>query len=152
MPNDRRINDTMRRAAAMRRQPSDALSRQAVTDPTMELTTQELPNGVERIALAGRMDTAGAQAIDLRFTSLATTRPALIVVDLSQVSFLASMGIRTLLSAARALMRRGGRMVLASPQPLVGEVLKVAGIEALIPVYADVASACAGLTSATGST
>lgn len=118
----------------------------------MELTTEELPNGVEKIALAGRMDTVGAQAIDLRFTSLTATRPALIVVDLSQVSFLASMGIRTLLSAARGLMRRGGRMVLASPQPLVQEVLKVAGIDSLIPVYADVPSACQGLTSATGST
>ncbi len=119
---------------------------------SMELTTEQLPNGVERIALAGRMDTTGAQEIDLRFTSLTTTRPALIVVDLSQVSFLASMGIRTLLSAARALMRRGGRMVLASPQPLVQEVLKVADIDTLIPVYADVPSACDGLTSATGST
>jgi anti-sigma B factor antagonist len=118
----------------------------------MELTTEQLPNGVERIALAGRMDTTGAQEIDLRFTGLTTTRSALIVVDLSQVSFLASMGIRTLLSAARALMRRGGRMVLACPQPLVQEVLKVADIDTLIPVYADVPSACDGLTSATGST
>ena len=118
----------------------------------MELTSENLPNGVEKIALTGRMDTAGAQEIDLRFTSLTATRPALIVVDLSQVSFLASMGIRTLLSAARGLGRRGGRMVLASPQPLVQEVLKVAGIDSLIPVYADIPSACEGLTSATGST
>jgi anti-sigma B factor antagonist len=118
----------------------------------MELTTEKLLNGVERIALAGRMDTAGAQEIDLRFTGLATTRAALIVVDLSQVSFLASMGIRTLLSAARALVRRGGRMVLASPQPLVGEILKVADIDSLIPVYADIPSACEALASASGNT
>lgn len=117
----------------------------------MELTTETLSNGVERIALTGRMDTAGAQEIDLRFTRLTTTRPALIVVDLAQVSFVASMGIRTLVSAARALVRRGGRMALAGPQPLVGEALQVAGIDALIPVYADVPSACAGLTSAAGS-
>jgi hypothetical protein len=38
-------------------------------------------------------------------------------------------------------------MALAGPQPLVGEALQVAGIDALIPVYADVPSACAGLTS-----
>jgi anti-sigma B factor antagonist len=118
----------------------------------MELTTEILPNGVEKIALAGRMDTAGAQEIDLRFTGLAATRPALIVVDLSQVSFLASMGIRTLLSTAKALVRRGGRMVLASPQPLVGEVLKVAAIDSLIPVYPDVPSACEGLAAAAGNT
>jgi anti-anti-sigma factor len=112
----------------------------------MDLTTEQLPNGIEKIALAGRLDTAGAQQIDLPFTRLTATRPALIVVDLSQVSFLASMGIRTLLASAKAL-GRGGRMVLANPQPLVQEVLKVAGIDELIPVYADLASACSALRS-----
>ena len=114
----------------------------------MERTTEQLPDGVERIALAGRMDSAGTQAIDLRFTGLTATRPALIVVDMSRVSFLASIGIRTLLSNAKALGRRGGRMVLAGPQPLVEEVLKLAGIDSFIPVYADVGSACAGLKTA----
>ena len=117
----------------------------------MELTTEQLPDGVEKIALAGRMDSAGTQEIDLRFTALTATRAALIVVDLSQVSFLASIGIRSLLLSARALSRRGGRMVLASPQPRVEEVLKVAGIDTLISIYADVGSACVALKTASGS-
>jgi anti-anti-sigma factor len=111
----------------------------------MQLTTEELPDGIERIVLTGRMDLAGTQAIDLRFTSLTTTRPALIVVDLSGVSFLASIGMRTLVSSAKALGRRGGRLVLAGPQPLVAEALNVAGIDSFIAVYPDVQSACAGL-------
>lgn len=111
----------------------------------MQLTTEQLPDGIERITLAGRMDLAGTQAIDLRFTSLTTTRPALIVVDLSDVSFLASIGIRTLVASAKALGHRGGRLVLAGPQPLVAEVLNVAGIDSFIPVFADVQSACADL-------
>jgi anti-anti-sigma factor len=114
----------------------------------MELTTEQLADGVERIILSGRMDSEGTRAIDLRFTSLTTTRPAQIVVDFSEVSFLASIGIRTLISSARALARRGGRMVLAGPQPIVEEVLRLGGIDSLIPVYADVASACAGLRAA----
>jgi anti-anti-sigma factor len=114
----------------------------------MELTTELLPDGVEKIALVGRMDAMGAEQIDLRFTFLTTTRPALIVVDLSRVLFLASIGIRTLVSSAKALVRRGGRMVLASPQPMVEEVLRTAGIDAYIPIYADLESACSGLTAA----
>ena len=117
----------------------------------MEITTENLPDGVERIALAGRMDSAGTEKIDMRFTGLTATRPALIVVDLSQVSFLASIGIRMLLSNAKALSRRGGRMALAGPPPMVEEVLKLAGIDSLIPLYADVGSACAGLKTAAGS-
>jgi anti-anti-sigma factor len=116
----------------------------------MQLTTEQLPSGVEKIALVGRMDIAGTEEIDDRFTLLTKERSALIVVELSQVSFLASIGIRALVSSAKSLARNGGRMVLANPQPLVGAVLKLACIDTFIPVYADVEAACAGLKPAMG--
>lgn len=116
----------------------------------MELTNEQLADGVQKIALSGRMDSAGTEQIDLRFTGLTATRPALIVVDLSEVSFLASIGMRTLLTNAKALALRGGHMALAAPQPLVEEVLRLAGIAALIPVYADIDSACGGLKMTAG--
>jgi len=116
----------------------------------MELTTEQLADGVQKIALSGRMDNAGTEEIDLRFAGLTTARPALIVVDLSQVSFLASIGMRTLLISAKALALRQGHMALAAPQPLVEEVLRLAGIDAVIPVYADIGSACEGLKVAAG--
>jgi anti-anti-sigma factor len=116
----------------------------------MELTTEQLADGVQKIALSGRMDSAGTEQIDLRFAGLTATRTALIVVDLSQVPFLASIGMRTLVSCAKALTLRGGRMALAAPQPLVGDVLRLSGIDALIPVYADIGSACEGLKVSAG--
>ena len=116
----------------------------------MQLTMEQLPDGVEKIALSGRMDTEGALEIDNRLAFLASTRPARIIVELSEVSFLASIGIRTLVTSAKALSRRGGRMVLASPQPMVGEVLKLACIDSFIPVYADVGTACDVLRTFSG--
>ena len=114
----------------------------------MELKTQETTDGVKVIVLAGRMDIAGTQEIDLRFTSLASSQKGLIAVDLSDVSFLASIGMRTLVSSARALMNRGGAMALANPQPLVKQALMAAGIDSLIPIYADVGEASRGLRAA----
>jgi anti-anti-sigma factor len=114
----------------------------------MELTTEDLPQGLQKIVLSGRMDGAGTQEIEIRFAALTTARPARIVVDFSRVSFLASAGIRRLVSNAKTLSRSGGQMVLAGPQPLVEEVLKLGGIDSLIPMYADVAAACAGLNRA----
>lgn len=116
----------------------------------MELTTEQLADGVQKIALSGRMDSAGTEQIDLRFAGLTETRPALIVIDLSEVSFLASIGMRTLLTNAKALALGRGRMALAAPQPLVEQVLRLAGIDALIPVYADIGKACEGLKVAGG--
>ena len=111
----------------------------------MELRTQETPDGVKVIALAGRMDIAGTQEIELRFTNLAASQKALVAVDLTDVSFLASIGMRTLVSSARALMNRGGAMALVNPQALVKQALTAAGIDSLIPICPDVDQASRGL-------
>lgn len=107
----------------------------------MKMETEMLPGEVQRISLDGRLDIEGSQAIDLRFSTLATTKKAQIVVDLAGVSFLASIGIRLLITAARGQKGRGGLLVLASAQPAVTKVLQSAGIDQLIPVYPDVESA-----------
>ena len=116
----------------------------------MEFTTEDFPDGVQKIVLSGRMDSAGTQSIEVLFASLTTTRPAQIIVDFSRVSFLASVGIRRLVSNAKSLSRCGGRMVLAGPQPLVEEVLKLGGIDSLIPLYSNVDAARADFKSTTG--
>jgi anti-anti-sigma factor len=118
----------------------------------MELQVQQLADGIDKISLAGRLDGAGVQEIDLRFTALTATKKAQVLVDLSEVSFLASIGIRTLVTNARALKLRGGAMALLNPQPLVEEVLKVAGIESLLPVFHDLDAASGALRGAAEST
>lgn len=111
----------------------------------MEVTTEQRSDGIERIILTGRMDSAGTDQIEMRFTALTATRPARIVVDMAQVPFLSSIGIRLLVSSARAQKQRGGRMVIANPQPMVEEVFAIVGMNTLVPVYADLYSACVAL-------
>ena len=103
----------------------------------MELESREIEPGILSIRLSGRMDAAGAGQIDVRFTALTATRKLQIMVDLSQVTFLASIGVRTLLSNAKAQQRRGGRMVLFQPSAAVTEVLNASGIDTIIPIAYD---------------
>ena len=79
----------------------------------MELAVQDLDSGVLGINLSGRMDIIGTQQIDLKFTMLVSTRKAQILVDLSNVTFIASIGIRTLVSNAKAQKLRGGSMAVS---------------------------------------
>jgi anti-anti-sigma factor len=111
----------------------------------MQMDVVQLEDGVTRVNLAGRMDIEGTQAIDLKFTALTANRRAAVIVDLSQVTFLASIGMRTLLSSAKALSQKGGKMVLLSPQPMVATALSTAGIDLLIPIVADLDAARAAL-------
>jgi len=112
------------------------------------LRTQETPDGVITIVLTGRMDIAGTQEIEQQFTTLAAGRKALVAVDLSGVSFLASIGMRTLVSSARAQMNRGGAMALVNPGPMVNQALIAAGLDSLIPIYPDIEQASRGLQAA----
>ena len=111
----------------------------------MTLETAELDGGITCVTLTGRLDIPGAQAIDLRFSALASGERPLLLVDLSQVSFLASVGIRTFFATARTVKARRGRMALLSPTELVAKVLESAAVDSLIPVYQDVSAACAAL-------
>jgi anti-anti-sigma factor len=114
------------------------------------IDAQPIMDGITRINLDGRLDIAGAQEIDLRFAGIVSTVTKGAVVDLSGVTFLTSMGIRTLISNAKALERRGASMALFAPSPLVREVLGSVGIPDLIPVLDDLDAAVDTVKSARG--
>lgn len=112
----------------------------------MELMVETLANGVTKINLAGRLDIVGAAAIDLKFQVVSGSQRK-VIVDLEQVSFLSSMGIRTIVLGAKAVSAKGGGMVLLKPTPDVEKVLTVAGIDIVAPIVHDLDAAIGALAS-----
>ena len=110
----------------------------------MQISIEELEGGVTRVVLDGRLDIAGAQAIDLRMNVVAGTKKA-VLVDMQKVSFIGSMGLRTLVAPAQAIRGRGGKIVLFSPTEMVESVLKASAIDTLIPIHHEFQSAIAAL-------
>jgi anti-anti-sigma factor len=113
----------------------------------MRLEAEEIEGGVGRVRLAGRMDIAGVDAIAVPFAALAAADDRRVIVDLSGVDFLASIGIRAILQNARAHRMRGGGMVLLAPPPLVDEVLRAAGVSNVVPIVPDLDAARAALAA-----
>jgi anti-sigma B factor antagonist len=108
----------------------------------MDMAVEPLAPGVVKVVLDGRLDIAGASVIDLQFNAIAGSHKA-IVVDLAGVSFLASIGIRTLLLGAKTVQRRGGTLILLNPVTEVERVLEVMGAAELMPIYRDTEAALA---------
>jgi len=106
----------------------------------MEISFATQPSGVMMISLVGRLDIQGAARIDMQFTAVAAGNAA-VVVDMAAVEFMASMGLRTLLLAAKAMRGKAGRMVLYRPQAEVEEVLVTSGASQLMPISHDLAEA-----------
>jgi anti-sigma B factor antagonist len=93
---------------------------------------------LRRVSLSGRLDMLGMDEIALKLTSLTAIKPLPVILDLRDVSFLASIGIRSIISSARALDQKGGRMVLlVGSNDLVKATLESTGIDEVIPLFDD---------------
>jgi len=100
----------------------------------MNIQEELLPNNVVKIHLSGRMDIAGVGEIETRFAGMTASPRMAIIVDMAQVPFMSSIGIRALLINAKAVSKRGGKLVLLSPEENVEKVLTTSGINQIIPI------------------
>ena len=107
----------------------------------MELSYNEMQNGIRLLKLAGKLDILGTGEIETKFYAFCAGEKPLVVVDLADVDFLASIGIRLLILAAKSIASRGGRIIIINPIPEVHNILEITGIPAIIPVYSHYESA-----------
>jgi len=107
----------------------------------MEIDYNELGHGIGLIKLSGELDIVGVGEIEIKFTGYCSGDNVRVVIDLSKVVFLASIGIRLLVTTAKSIAARGGKMVLLNPIPEVLEILEVTGIPSIIPIYSRLESA-----------
>ena len=96
---------------------------------------------IAKVKLRGRLDTPGVDQISSTFTSSVVHSPKNTVVDLSDVVFFASMGLRLFISVAKALKRQNARIILFAPQSQVSEVFDTVMLRDLVPIVADEAEA-----------
>ena len=107
----------------------------------MEIQYSELDNGIILIKLSGRLDIIGTGEIETKFAGYCAGEKVRVIVDLSKVDFLASIGIRLLTLTAKSVASRGGKMVILNPILEVQDVLEITGIPAIIPMYSQLESA-----------
>ncbi len=107
----------------------------------MTISHQDIGDNLRRIAITGRLDVAGTDSVATKLAELAGPKKG-VVVDLTSVQFLASIGIRALISTAKAVQGRGGKMVLVvAGGSSVVMSLEATGVNELIPVFRNAADA-----------
>lgn len=112
----------------------------------MSIAFEDSDSGVRTIKITGRMDITGTGEIELRFTTLAATEKRNILADLSDVELLASIGIRAIISNAKAQKQRGGKFVLfVGGNNQVTKTLETTGVDELVPMFSDLNAALAVL-------
>ena len=108
----------------------------------MSISFSDIGENLRRIVITGRLDLPGTDSVAAKLEALIAEPKKAVVVDLSALRFLASIGIRSLITSAKAVQQRGGRMVLVvGDNSSVTMSIESTGVDMLIPVFKSAAEA-----------
>ena len=77
------------------------------------------------------------QSVDTCFDK----RRSMIILDLSDSPLINSEGLEFIVDTQKLCLARGGKLVVAGPQPLCAEILYITGVEDCVAVFHDLRTA-----------
>ena len=81
------------------------------------------------IAVSGRVDTVTAPELE---AGLKFGDATCVVIDLANVPYMSSAGLRLLLAAHKTMLAKGGELQIANVQDVVREVLDITGFSDIL--------------------
>ena len=105
----------------------------------MEISQKE-ENGIVSIAITGRLDADSSMEAEKVVKDALGGETSRLLFDLGELEYLSSAGLRVLLTAAKEMRRRDGKIVLCALNEFVKEIFEVSGFQSLIPITESVES------------
>ncbi|NJC73232.1 STAS domain-containing protein [Planosporangium thailandense] len=94
----------------------------------LRITSATTSDGMVRVRVGGEIDMATIAPLSEVLTVLIATRPRAIEVDLADVRFMDSSGVKALVRAHRSASAGGCRVRVTRPQSTVDRVLRICGL------------------------
>jgi anti-anti-sigma factor len=91
---------------------------------------------IHTICLIGELDLATADDVEAELKRVETTDASAIVLDLSELTFMDSTGVRLLVTAHARSRADADRLTLLRGRPAVQRVMELSGVDVLLP-FAD---------------
>jgi anti-anti-sigma factor len=102
----------------------------------LELETEDLAVGT-RIALRGELDLFSAKRLEEELERIEPATPEVIVLDLRELTFIDSSGLRVLLSADSRAREGGRKLVLVRAPEGVQRIFHIAGLDSRLAMVDD---------------
>lgn len=90
---------------------------------------------VTAVVMVPRFDAYSANDVETLLRDQIGKGAQKIIVDFSQTEYIASAGLRVLLSTAKSLQKSGGKIILFSMKPYVYEVFEISGFTQIFKIY-----------------
>lgn len=89
------------------------------------------------LKLSGRLDANTSGTLEDRFTELLDSQEKNYIVDMSEVDYISSIGLRVLLVLAKKAKKNMDQIVLCNLQKQVHEVFEIAGFTTIFTICKD---------------
>jgi len=86
------------------------------------------------LVLIGELDRADAASVQAQLRTAAQAEQH-VVVDLQELRFIDSSGIKALLEAHRAVTQLRRRFALVSSSPAIQKIFRILGVDQILPVF-----------------
>ena len=110
----------------------------------MEIS-QERDGDVVIVRLSGRLDSSAAPGAEERLSAALTGTPPRVAIDMGQLVYISSAGLRVLLVLAKKVQQEKGKVALGGLAANVREVFTVSGFDTIFSVVPDSAAAVAAV-------
>ncbi len=90
----------------------------------LELRTEQ-DQGTPRLVLSGELDLASAEELEAHLKQLEASEPDVLVLDLRELEFMDSTGLRTVIAADARAKDRGGRLIVVRAPEEVDRVFRL---------------------------
>ena len=89
------------------------------------------------ISLQGQVNSANAATVETEVLSVLQKGAKNVLLNMSELSYISSAGLRVVLVLAKRLKQAGGKLVIYGMQPHVQEVFDISGFMAILNVVAS---------------
>ena len=87
------------------------------------------------VSLRGRLDTSCAGDLEKKLDSLINSAQVRMVVNLKEVEYISSSGLRVFLAELKKVRKQGGDIKLACLKPEIRQVFDIAGFTQLFNIF-----------------
>ena len=100
----------------------------------IDITSRD-ENGITVIEIEGKLNTGASSDAEKFLNELLEEGVTKIILNLEQLDFIASTGLRVILSTGKKLAKVSGKLVICNPNLTVSDVLKISGFSQMFNVF-----------------
>lgn len=93
----------------------------------------EVENGFDVVMIGGRIDAVTSPELEGALLDLMNKGTTHIIIDLNDVTYLSSAGLRVILMVTEMLYGKGN-VIVSRPQSDIREILEVTGFDTIMPI------------------